>query len=99
MKNMYILSGIAIIAVVGILVCCVTYTRGTALMDTSGHASTATSKQALKKKSCPCCDEKQKRTRKMMRQWLNEKPQENPSNKKVSATAADPEQTQTKIKK
>ena len=94
MKNMYILSSIAIIAVVGILVCSVSYTSGTALMDTSVQASTSTSKQALKKKSCPCCDEKQKRMREMMREWLNEKPQENPSNKAVSATGADPEQTQ-----
>ena len=95
MKNMYILSSIAILAVVGILVCCVSYTRGTAAIDTSGQTSTVTSKQALKKKSCPCCDEKQKRTRQMMRHWLNEKSQENSSNKKVSATAADPEQTQS----
>lgn len=94
MKNMYILAGITILAVVGILVCSVSYTRGTALMDTSLQAAPVTSKQALKKKSCPCCDEKQKRTRKMMRDWLHEKPQENPSNKEVSATAADPERAQ-----
>ena len=95
MKNMYILSSIAIIAVVGILVCCVSYTSGTAETDTPQQlANTAKSKQALKKKSCACCDEKQKRTREMMRQWLNEKPQENPSNKEVSSKGAETEQAQ-----
>ncbi len=95
MKNMSILYGIAILAVVGILVYCVSYTSGTVQVDTPQQSAyTAKSKQALKKKSCACCDEKQKRTREMMRQWLNEKPQENLSNKEVSATDADPERAQ-----
>ena len=95
MKNMSILYSIAIIAVVGILVCCVSYTSGTAPMDTPQQTVyTAKFKQALKRKSCACCDEKQKRMREMMRQWLNEKPQANPSNKEVSATGADLERTQ-----
>ena len=95
MKNMSILYGIAIIAVVGILVCCVSYTSGTASTDTPQQlANTARSKQALQKKSCACCDEKQKRMEKMMREWLNEKPQENSSNKAVSATVAENERAQ-----
>ena len=96
MKNMYILYSIAIFAIVGILVCCVSYTSGTASTDTPQQpVYTAKSKQALKKKPCACCDEKQKRMREMMRQWLGEKPQENLSNKEVSATVADPERAQT----
>lgn len=94
MKNIYILYSIAIIAVVGILVYCVSYTGGTVQVDTPQQSGyTAKSKQALKKKSCACCDDK-KRMEKMMRQWLNEKPQENPSNKAVSATVAETERTQ-----
>ena len=95
MKNMSILYGIAIIAVVGILVYCVSYTSGTASTDTPQQlVNTAKQKQALKKKSCACCDKKKTRMHKMMRQWLNEKPQENLSNKEVSVTVADPERTQ-----
>lgn len=94
MKNMSILYGIAILAVVGILVCCVSYTGGTASTDTSQQSvNTEKQKQALKRKSCACCDEKQKLVKKMMYEWLNEKPQENPSNKEVSATDAAPERT------
>ncbi|MCE2401702.1 hypothetical protein J4G08_12565 [Candidatus Poribacteria bacterium] len=96
MKNINILYGIAILAVIGILVYCVSYTNGTARVDTpqQSAAYTAKSKQALKKKSCACCDKKKTRMHKMMRQWLNEKPQENLSNKEVSVTVADPERTQ-----
>lgn len=95
MKNVYVLYGIAIIATVGILVCCVRYTNGKAPMDTPQQSAyTAKSKQALKKRSCACCDDKQKRMQKMMREWLNEKPQENLSNKEVSANVADPERSQ-----
>ncbi len=95
MKNMYILYSIAIFAIVGVLVCCVSYTSGTASTDTPQQlVNTAKPKQALKKKSCACCDDKQKRMREMIRQWLNEKPQENPSNKAVSATGAEPERAQ-----
>ncbi len=96
MKNMYILYSIAIFAIVGILVCSVSYTSGTAPMDThQNQVYTAKSKQTLKKEACACCEEKQKSMREMMRQWLNEKPQEKPSNKEVSATVAGPERTQT----
>jgi hypothetical protein len=92
MKNMYLLYGIAIIAVVGIFVCSVRFTSGTSPMDTPQQSAyTAKSKQALKKKSCACCDEKQKRMGRMVREWINEKPQENSSNKEVSATDAAPE--------
>ncbi len=95
MKNMHILYGIAILAVVGILVCGVSSTIDTAPMDTPQQlVNTTKQKQALKKKSCACCDEKGKRMSKMMRQWLNEKPQENLSNKEISVTVADPERTQ-----
>jgi hypothetical protein len=94
MKKMHILYGIVILAVVGILVYCASYTSGTVQVDTPQQSTyTAKSKQPLKKKSCACCDDK-KRMREMMRQWLNEKPQENPSNKEVSATVADPERAQ-----
>jgi hypothetical protein len=95
MKNMYLLYGIAIIAVVGIFVCSVRFTSGTSSMDTPQQSAyTSKSKQALKKKSYACCDEKQKRMREMMRQWLNEKPQENPSNKEISATDAETKRAQ-----
>ena len=95
MKNMYTLYSIAIIAVVGILVCCVIYTSGTASMDTPQHSTyTPKSKQALKKKTCACCDEEQKRMVRMVREWINEKPQENSSNKAVSATVAENERAQ-----
>lgn len=95
MKNMYILSSITIFAFVGILVCSVSYTSDTPPMDTSQQsANTVKPKQALKKKSCPCCDEKQKRTRKMMREWIHEKPQVNPSNKEFSATDAETDRAQ-----
>ena len=91
---MSILCGIAILAIVGILVYCVSYTSGTVQVDTPQQSAyTAKSKQALKKKSCACCDEKQKRVKKMMREWLNEKPQENSSNKEISVTGAEPERT------
>ena len=51
MKNMYLLYGIAIIAVVGIFVCSVRYTSGTSPMDTPQQSAyTVKSKQALKKK-------------------------------------------------
>ena len=92
MKNMYLLYGIAIIAVVGIFVCSISSSIVPTLMDTPQQSAyTSKSKQALKKKACACCDEKQKRMREMMREWLNEKPQENSSNKEVSATDAAPE--------
>ena len=95
MKNMYLLYGIAIIAVVGIFVCSVRFTSGTSPMDTPQQSAyTAKSKQALKKKSCACCDEKQKRMGRMVREWINEKPQENSSNKEVSATVAENERAQ-----
>ena len=48
MKNMSILYSIAIIAVVGILVCSVSYTSGTAPMDTPQRlANTDNPKQML----------------------------------------------------
>ena len=77
MKNMYLLYGITILAVVGIFVCSVRFTSGTSPMDTPQQSAyTAKSKKALKKKSCACCDEKGKHMSKMMREWLNEKSQE-----------------------
>jgi hypothetical protein len=92
MKNMHILYGIVVIAVVGIFVCSISSSIVPTLMDTPQQSAyTSKSKQALKKKACACCDEKQKRMREMMREWLNEKPQENSSNKEVSATDAAPE--------
>ncbi|MDE0484023.1 MAG: hypothetical protein OXI67_15705 [Candidatus Poribacteria bacterium] len=96
MKNISTLYSIAIIAVVGIFVCFISYTSGTAPTDTPQQSTyTVKSKQALKKKSCACCDEKQKSTREMMRQWLNEEAQENSSNKEVSATVADPKEIES----
>ena len=87
MKNMHILYGITILAVIGILTCFIGYATDTPQQS----AYTTKSNQALKKKPCPCCDEKQKRMEKMMREWLNEKPQEAPLNKEVSATVSEPE--------
>ena len=92
---MSVLYSIAIIAFVGIIVCCVSYTSDTVSTDSPQQSThTAKPKQALKKKICAGCDEKQERLKKMMREWLNEKPQEKPSNKEVSAPVADPELTQ-----
>ena len=89
---MYILYGIAIISVVGILCLCISYTDGTVPIDTPQQKTySANPKRTLKKKSCVCCDDKQKRMHEMMREWLNEKPQANLSNKVLSATGADPE--------
>lgn len=94
MKNMSILYGIAIIAVIGIVVCSVSSSIVPALMDTPQQSAytTVTSTQAIT--SCASCDEKDKRMREMMRQWLNEKAQEHPSNKKMSVKGSDTEQTQ-----
>jgi hypothetical protein len=75
MKNTYILYGIALLAIVGILVCFVGYAIDTPQQPASNMVPPT---QAVKKKSCACCDEKQKRMDQMMRQWLNEKPQEKP---------------------
>ncbi len=92
MKNTSILYGIAVFAVVGILVCSVSSSIVPALMDTPQQSTyTAKSKQALKEKPCACCDEKAKLTSKMMREWLNEKSQKDSSNKELSATGAEPE--------
>ena len=86
MKNMSILYGIAIIAVIGIVVCSVSSSIVPVLMDSPQQSAyKVKSQQAFKKTSCASCDEKDKRMRERMRQWLNEKSQENPSNKKMSA--------------
>ncbi len=91
MKNMYILYSIAIFAIVGVLVCCVSYTSGTASTDTPQRLANTDKPKTLKKKPCACCDEKQERMREMMRQWINEKPQKKSLNKEVSVTIANPE--------
>ena len=56
MKNMSILYGIAIIAVIGIVVCSVSSSIVPAPMDTPQQSAyTVKSKQALKKTSCASC--------------------------------------------
>ena len=92
MKNTSFLYGIVVIAVVGIFVCSISSSIVPTLMDTPQQSAyTSKSKQALKKKACACCDEKEKQMSKMMREWLNKKSQGKPSNKEVSATDAAPE--------
>lgn len=61
MKNMSLLYGIAIIAVIGIIVCSVSSSIVPALMDIPQQSAyTVKSKQASKKTSCTACDEKEK---------------------------------------
>lgn len=94
MKNMSILYGIAIIAVIGIVVCSVSSSIVPALMDTPQKSAYRVKfKQALNKKPCACCDKKQKRVNQMMHQWFNDKPKEFSSNKELSATGAETERT------
>lgn len=82
MKKTYSLYGLAILAVVGILTCFLGYAIDPppATLYTQTDTSIANPKRAIKKDPCPCCDEKQKRMNKMMREWLNEEQQENSSN-------------------
>ena len=80
MKNTSVLYSIAILAIVCIVACFVGYaTDNTSLNMFKRPASQMTNRtQSVKKKSCACCDEKQERVNEMLREWINEKPQENP---------------------
>lgn len=80
MKNTSVLYGIAILAVVCILACFVGYATDNTSPDMFKQPASqmANRAQAVKRKSCACCDEKQERMNEMLREWINEKPQENP---------------------
>lgn len=80
MKNTSVLYGIAILTVVCIVACFVGYATDNTSPDMFKQPASQMTKrtQAVKKKSCACCDEKQKRVNEMVREWINEKPQENP---------------------
>lgn len=80
MKNISVLYGIAIFAIFCILACFVGYATDNTSPDTFKQpvSQMANRTQAVKKKSCVCCDEKQERVNEMLREWINEKSQENP---------------------
>jgi gamma-glutamyl:cysteine ligase YbdK (ATP-grasp superfamily) len=57
MKETYFLYGVAILAVVGILVCFIGYATNTLPMHTQKQAPLITTSPTAKKKNCACCVE------------------------------------------
>ena len=73
------LYSVALLAVILLLACLITYaTDTTRMMHTPQQEHTVKTRETVKKKNCACCDDKQKRRQEMLRHWLNENAQKEP---------------------